>query len=370
MREASSMFSSPMPVHLQMESKRQKIREDLSLASVKSISQPRMSPKEKSRKAQSRAGSTTFGEADSIAMMTGVENQFGIGNSDSPTAPALYIFAEFIGLPYSPPYLSLRGSPELTGLNFASASSGILPETGKSTGKCLNFVEQIDLFNHTVEQELPKHYKTSSEVSDYLSKSVFVITIGSNDYLNYIKPQLLPPKSRYDPQSFAKLLIDNVSQQFQRLYEIGARKIIMFEIGPIGCIPSVTRKFKPSGRCVEKINQLAITFNDQLATLLKNLTSTLQDSEFTLGRVHMLSYDAVINPSNYGLKDSSNPCCITWANGTSGCIPLLPACHEPDKHYFWDGFHVTEAVYKVVGTRCINGTSVCIPKNIKDLVQI
>ncbi|XP_022843355.1 GDSL esterase/lipase 7-like [Olea europaea var. sylvestris] len=185
-------------------------------------------------------------------------NIYNSWNSDSPAAPALYIFGDslfnsgnnnflptlskanfppygvdfnggatgrftnrkifpdlFLGLPYSPPYLSIRGSPELTGLNFAPASSGILPETGNSTGKCLNFVEQIDLFNHTVELELPKHYKTSSEVSNYLSKSVFVITIGSNDYLDYIKPQLLTPKRRYDPQSFAKRLIEDLSQQFQ-----------------------------------------------------------------------------------------------------------------------------------------------------------
>lgn len=74
----------------------------------------------------------------------------------------------------------------------------------------------------------------------------------------------------------------------------------MFEIGPIGCIPSVTRQINHSGKCVEKINQLAVTFNNQLATLLRSLTSTLQGSEFILGQVHWLGYDAIINPSNYG----------------------------------------------------------------------
>lgn len=76
----------------------------------------------------------------------------------------------------------------------------------------------------------------------------------------------------------------------------------MFEIGPIGCIPSVTRQFSHSGQCVEDVNQLAVIFNDELATMLKNLTSTLKDSEFILGQGHMLSYDAIINPSNYGNK--------------------------------------------------------------------
>lgn len=38
--------------------------------------------------------------------------------------------AEYLGLPYSPPYLSIRTLGRLTGLNYASGSCGILPETG------------------------------------------------------------------------------------------------------------------------------------------------------------------------------------------------------------------------------------------------
>lgn len=38
--------------------------------------------------------------------------------------------AESLGLPFPPPYLSLRGSTPLTGLNYASSSCGILHETG------------------------------------------------------------------------------------------------------------------------------------------------------------------------------------------------------------------------------------------------
>ncbi|CAI9752769.1 unnamed protein product [Fraxinus pennsylvanica] len=203
------------------------------------------------------------------------------------------LIAEFLGLPFSPPYLSIRASPKLTGLNFASGSCGILPETGNFLGKCLNFAEQIDSFNNTSKQELPKHYKTSSEVSDYLSKSIFVITIGSNDYINnYLEPGLYDTSKHYDPQSFARLLVGNLSLQFQRLYKLGARKIIMFEIGPIGCIPSVTRQFNHSGQCVEDVNQLAVIFNNELATMHKDLTSPLKASEVILGQGHMLGYDA------------------------------------------------------------------------------
>ncbi|XP_020970367.1 GDSL esterase/lipase 7-like [Arachis ipaensis] len=38
--------------------------------------------------------------------------------------------AEYLGLPYPPPYLSLKGGISLSGINYASGSCGILPETG------------------------------------------------------------------------------------------------------------------------------------------------------------------------------------------------------------------------------------------------
>ncbi|GFQ01089.1 GDSL esterase/lipase 7 [Phtheirospermum japonicum] len=218
--------------------------------------------------------------------------------------------AEFLGLPYPPPYLSVRRvlSPgaQLRGLNFASGSCGILPETGTILGKCLNFDEQIGMFEKTVKGELARHYGNSDELSNYLAKSIFVISVGSNDYINnYIDSQHYDTSKRYTPQSYAQLLIHKLSQQFQRLYNLGARKVVMFEIGPIGCIPSTTRQFKHDGQCVEEINELALIFNDHLAPMLQNLTSTLPGSAFILGHAHWLGYDAAINPSKYGLKDST-----------------------------------------------------------------
>lgn len=86
----------------------------------------------------------------------------------------------------------------------------------------------------------------------------------------------------------------------QRLYSLGARKIVMFEIGPIGCIPSITRKNKHAGKCVEDKNQLVSYFNNMLPTMLQNLTSCLEGSTFVNGHAHWLGYDAVINPPKYG----------------------------------------------------------------------
>ncbi|XP_041002951.1 GDSL esterase/lipase 7-like [Juglans microcarpa x Juglans regia] len=280
--------------------------------------------------------------------------------------------AEFLGLPYSPPYLSIERplTSQLTGLNYASASCGILPESGSVYGKCLNLNDQIDLFERTVKSELPKHFVNGSNelISEYLSKSIFIFAIGSNDYMNnYLEPDIYSTSEHYPPQPFAQLLMDTLAQ---RLYSLGARKVVMFEIDPIGCIPAFTRTQKHNGQCVNEINQIVSFFNQRLPALLSNLTSTLQGSTFVLGEASLLSYDAIRNPSKYGLADSSSPCCTTWENGTSGCIPfLLTSCPDAYKHFFWDAFHFTEAVSSIIAARCFN-TSTCSPFNIKELVQV
>ncbi|KAF9663891.1 hypothetical protein SADUNF_Sadunf17G0099200 [Salix dunnii] len=270
--------------------------------------------------------------------------------------------AEFLGLPYPPPCIGFRTSTPVTGLNYASASCGILPETGQSLGKCLSLDNQIDLFQRTVKSSLPNQFKGSNELMDYLSKSILVVGIGSNDYMSSASKQ-------HTPQEFARLLLDKLSLNFQRLYNLGARKVVMFEIGPIGCIPSMTRANKHNGKCVEESNQLVAYFNDNLLGMLKNLTSTLPNSIFVRGHAYWLAYDAIMNPSKYGLLDTSNPCCETWANGTSACIPKLKPCPNPNQHFFFDGYHLTESVYSVLASHCISDRSVCSP-TLRELVKM
>ncbi|XP_021739368.1 GDSL esterase/lipase 7-like [Chenopodium quinoa] len=277
--------------------------------------------------------------------------------------------ADYLGVPYPPPRVSVFRPTSYTGYNYASGSCGILPETGKFIGECLNLDEQMRMFKETVEKQLSSKYKNSAELSQYMAKSIFIFSVGNNDYINtYFGP--FKTRKQYNPQQFAQLLVDTLSLKLQKLYNFGARKIVVFELGPIGCIPSIVRSSKLNGKCDENKNEIVNMFNTKLALLLKNLTSTLQDSHFIIGKAHGLGYDAVINPSKYGLSDSSNPCCKAWGNGTFSCIPVEAPCSSPDENYFWDGYHLTQATYSVIASQCISGSDVCVPMNIQQLVQV
>ncbi|OWM64482.1 hypothetical protein CDL15_Pgr020449 [Punica granatum] len=189
----------------------------------------------------------------------------------------------------------------ITGLNFASGSCGILPETGSPYGICLKLEDQVNLFERTAVNDLPEHFNGSNDISDYLSKSIFALTVGSNDYINnYLEPNLFDTSRSYPPNAFSQILIGNLSDHLRRLFDLGARKFVVFEIGPIGCIPSITRKSNHSGLCVDESNRLVSIFNGDLREMLRNMTVYLRGSAFVLGEANWLGYDAIIHPPKYG----------------------------------------------------------------------
>lgn len=63
------------------------------------------------------------------------------------------IEAEYLGLPHTRPYLAIRGSSDLTGLNYASGSCGILSQTGNDYVRKTNHTH-ISLYRYIYEDSL------------------------------------------------------------------------------------------------------------------------------------------------------------------------------------------------------------------------
>jgi len=76
--------------------------------------------------------------------------------------------------------------------------------------------DQINLFQRTIKKDLPRKIKNPIQLSKHLSKSIYVFSIGSNDYINnYLETKYYDTSKRYLPQPFAKLLIERLSEQFE-----------------------------------------------------------------------------------------------------------------------------------------------------------
>ncbi|KAJ4968477.1 hypothetical protein NE237_015178 [Protea cynaroides] len=286
--------------------------------------------------------------------------------------------AASLGLPLVPPYLGLsqvKRNKTTTGMNYGSGSAGILPETGTIFGSNLNLETQINMFEETVNRNLPYKFQSTKELSQYLSKSIFLVDIGSSDFIDPYLPghstNLSRPTPQNNPQDFAKFLIGELAKHLQRLYQLGARKFVVFEVGPTGCLPAITSSNGLIGGCMLQINLPVTRYNQKLPLLLNSLKSSLKGSIFSLAKIYSLWMQGADDKAgNAGLiTDTMNACCLGPNNGTLPCTASESSCKNANEHVFFDGYHPTEVVNSKVAASVFSDSLVCSPMSVEKLAK-
>ncbi|PIA41217.1 hypothetical protein AQUCO_02300193v1 [Aquilegia coerulea] len=273
--------------------------------------------------------------------------------------------AQSLGLPFPPPYLSLSNVDKTTiatGVNYASGSAGILPETGTAIGDNLSFEEQINYFQDPLLGQ--KIFKTPAERSKHMSNSIFHISIGSNDYIyNYLQQDKYNSSHIYSPQQFSTLLANGLKQGLMKLYGFGARKFVVFNIGRVGCIPAIANTDNKRTPCAENVHSLILLYNTKLPSMLKYLQRILSGSTFVRGDAYIMNKTS----SQAGFSAIQTPCCTVNTNGM--CVPNSVPCPDRSKFIVLDSFHPTEVVNQASANDCFSGTYSCVPLNVKQLAQ-
>ncbi|KAF3439106.1 hypothetical protein FNV43_RR17381 [Rhamnella rubrinervis] len=269
-----------------------------------------------------------------------------------------------LGLPITIHYSPKMESDEtLTiGYSYASAYSGILPETGSAFGETSSLEKQLTMFNSTLRNNLLKAFNGTAELSAHLSQSFFVVFIGTNDYAyNYLQSSNYNTSKICNQDNFSSHLVIELEKQLKTLYELGARKMVVFEIGPLGCYPAILKSHKPETKCVDEINQMVSTFNLKLAHMVKTLRSMQRDATIIVAKTYSLIFDMVERPSSYGFSRIRVACCLVGHDGTGRCIQDENPCPNRNTSLFWDDYHLTEAANSVIAAKCFHGSGVCTP---------
>jgi hypothetical protein len=169
-----------------------------------------------------------------------------------------YIWAfagELLGFnQFIPPFATARGRDILVGVNYASGAAGIRDESGRqlvpNNLHCSNFLPvsifttsydltsiffffcfpiSVHMFQGdriSLNEQLQNHAATLSRLTqllgtkqaaeNYLNKCLYYVSLGSNDYLNnYFMPSNYTTSRLYTPDQYAKVLIDQYSQQIK-----------------------------------------------------------------------------------------------------------------------------------------------------------
>nr|GMC97158.1 GDSL esterase/lipase At2g23540 [Ipomoea batatas] len=262
---------------------------------------------------------------------------------------------------YSTPFLApnCSGQALLYGVNYASGGGGIMNGTGRIFVNRLSMDIQVDYFNIT-RQEIDKLLGGEKAKEFITKKSIFSITIGSNDFLNnYLLPVLsMGTRISETPDAFIDDLISHLRGQLTRLYQLDARKFIIGNVGPIGCIPyQKTINQLKENECVELANQLATQYNSRLKELLGDLNKNLPGATFVHLNVYDLVLELITNYAKYGFTTSTKACCGNGGQfaGIVPCGPTSSMCSDRDKHVFWDPYHPSEAANIIIAKQLLKG---------------
>ncbi|TVU36896.1 hypothetical protein EJB05_18849, partial [Eragrostis curvula] len=280
---------------------------------------------------------------------------------------------DLLGLEYLPPYTSTGqdGSPSLLGgVNYASAAGGILDETGQHLGERFSLSQQV-LNLETNLDAIKSQLSDPSSYGQFLARSIAVMVVGSNDYINnYLLTSLYDSAAKYNPQDFATLLITHYTRQTLALYSLGLRKFLLAGVGPLGCIPCL-RALSGQGQCAEQVNQMVGFFNQGLRSLVDQLNADHPDAAFTFGNTFDAVQDMIRSPGSYGFTTVDSGCCGLGRNrGQILCLPLMQPCDGRDQYLFWDAYHPTQAANILLAQAAFNGTQDHVyPFNLQQLVN-
>lgn len=264
------------------------------------------------------------------------------------------IIGDKMGLPRPPAFLDPSLSEDVileNGVNFASGGGGILNETGGFFVQRFSLSKQIELFMGT--QQLIKAKIGDTEAGKFFQEARYVIALGSNDFINNYLMPIYSDSWIYNDQSFVQYLMEVFRGQITLLHSLGARQVLVFGLGPMGCIP-LQRVLSSSGDCQEKTNKLALSFNQETSKLVDELVNNLPNASFKFGDAYDVVNDVINNPNKYGFTNADSPCCsFGRIRPALTCIPASSLCKDRSKYVFWDEYHPSDTANELVANEII-----------------
>lgn len=244
-----------------------------------------------------------------------------------------------------PAYLDPNLQPEdlITGINFASGSGGYDPLTSEFAN-VLSLSKQLELFQEYVKklEEITGEDRTAT----ILSNSLYVLVTGSNDITNtYFSTPFR--KLQYDVSSYTDFMLGYGSGFIQDLYRLGARRIGVLGLPPLGCVPSQrTLRGGLERKCVDNYNEMSQLFNSKLSAEIDNLNNKCPEARIVYGDIYYSLLDIIHNPQKYGFQISNIGCCGTGKIEVAEICKC--ACPNTSEYLFWDSFHPTEKAYRIL----------------------
>ncbi|PPD93653.1 hypothetical protein GOBAR_DD09402 [Gossypium barbadense] len=293
--------------------------------------------------------------------------------------------------PAIPAYLDPKYDIEdfATGVSFASAGTGYDNATSDVLS-VIPFWKELEYYKE-YQNKLRKHLG-KDEANQRFSESLHLISIGTNDFLEnyYIFPTR---SSEYSVDEYQSFLIGIASNFIRELYKLGARKVVIGGLPPMGCLPleRTTNMFFGSD-CIDEYNDVAKDFNKKLQGAVTELKQELGGIHLVMSSPYDKLMEMIRNPSHFDIaylyghemilltssmnglrhrrpiykntimdtrfEDAETACCGTGFFEMSYlCDNMNPfTCSDANKYVFWDAFHPTEKTNAILADYVVKTT--------------
>ncbi|XP_048229612.1 GDSL esterase/lipase At5g45950 isoform X2 [Ricinus communis] len=231
----------------------------------------------------------------------------------------------------------------LHGVSFASAASGYDDLTA-NISNVLPVSKQLEYFRqykiHVVRLVGEK------KANEIINNAVFVMSMGTNDFLqNYY---LDPTRSQqYTVEEYENYLVS-----LMEMHRLGARRLIVVGVPPLGCMPLV-KTLKDEKGCVESYNQAASSFNTKIEQKLVTLRQTL-GIKYAFVDCYGMILNAIHSPRKFGFVETGKGCCGTGTIEYGDSCRGMSTCPDASKYTFWDAVHPTQRMYQIIADEAIN----------------
>lgn len=149
-------------------------------------------------------------------------------------------------------------------------------------------------------QQKLRDYIGVDKANDILSRAVYIMSMGTNDFLEsyFLRPTL---KIKYTVQEYEDHLVSIAKNFVEEIYSLGARKITLAGLPPMGCLPlERTIHFKAITKCNEYYNNVALEYNAKLKAMLDLLSTQLPAIQLYFSDPYYIILQMIQTPSQFG----------------------------------------------------------------------
>ncbi|KAI9087122.1 hypothetical protein K1719_030886 [Acacia pycnantha] len=276
------------------------------------------------------------------------------GRFSNGRVPTDFLSEAFRIKPYIPAYLDPKYniSDFATGVTFASAATGYDNATSDVLS-VIPFWKQLEFYK-TYQKNL-RAYLGETAANRRISEALHMMSLGTNDFLeNYYTS---PGRStEYTPQQYEDFLVGIAGNFIRKLYGLGARKISLGGLPPMGCLPlERTTNVIGGNECVSRYNDVALEFNGKLKKLTTSLNMELPGIRLVFSNPYFSLMHIIRNPAEYGFDSTSVACCATgmFEMGYACRRGEMFSCSDASKYVFWDSFHPSEKTNGIIAAHLL-----------------